>query len=276
MPHIDSTDKLNICSNIRGSSNKHLYKIKSESTHTYWLKIYPEQKKFIQERRAYHILKRNKIPYTPELIHSSAESLCYLLLTNCSGTLASELPTDTSALEKSFMHAGYFLNKLHKIKPEIPDTLLPFDALLKRYKSIIKSNIKTGHIEKDYIEKTKVGLDRLENNSYLLKRSLCHRDFTPRNWLYSNENHISVIDFEHTMFDITILDIAKLNAHYFSKNHKLKEAFFMGYSGKKERCKDFNSVLYILTIFYGLQTLSWGKKYNDKVYIDLGYEALTI
>ena len=200
----------------------------------------------------------------------------YLLLTDCKGTQASELPSDTAAFEKSFIYAGHFLKSLHKIKPEVPDTLSPHDALSKRYESIIKSDKKTGYIENEHIAKTQVGLGRLGANSFLLKRRLCHRDFTPRNWLYSQDNHLSVIDFEHSLFDITILDIAKLNAHYFAKNHKLKDAFFKGYSGDETSYKGFNDVLDILTLFYGLQTLFWGKKYNDPEYINLGYEALTI
>lgn len=264
----------------KGSSGKTLYRVNIDNEQIYWLKLYPEQRKFTQELKAYKILKEHSIANSPNLVGYLNTPPYTLILTECKGDNCSEqIFEKTENTDMIFFQAGEFLKRLHQITPPTIDSLTPLNAIIKRFNTIKNANIKEQSISGELITRVESEITRLADYECCLGRSFCHRDYTPRNWHYiqnNTEGIFSVIDFEHSLFDISLLDLTKLNAHYFPKDTKARAAFYKGYYSNEKQSEEVKEALDILTLFYGLQTLAWGYKYSDEEYIELGKEALQI
>ena len=60
-----------------------------------------------------------------------------------------------------------------------------------------------------------------------MKRVPCHRDYTARNWLWSEK--LYVIDFEHSRPDVWLFDLEKLWSEVWPSKPELKEVFMSSY-----------------------------------------------
>lgn len=100
------------------------------------------------------------------------------------------------------------------------------------------------------------------------KRVLCHRDFTPWNWLWDVDRGLTVIDFGQSRADLAQWDLIKLEGDLFVREPSLREPFYEGY-GPVER-----TGLAELLLLHGLQTAVWGDTHGDPEFSTLGRRLL--
>ncbi len=99
-------------------------------------------------------------------------------------------------------------------------------------------------------------------------RVLCHRDFTPSNWLWEPERGVVVIDFGQSRADAGLWDLVKLEGDLFEREPSLRESFYEGY-GPVDR-----SAMKDLLLLHGLQTAAWGDAHGDPEFSALGRRLL--
>ena len=300
-------NKLKILQKNCTSSNKTLYLLENNKIKL-WLKIYPEKRKFKQELATYHFLKNHQLNHTPELLGTvQTSSTIALLLSHCKGKTITDIPTEKTKIN-IFYKAGIFLKNLHQTKITDTDKISGFQAIQLRIKALEKQTKKL-NLQNEYpnfFRQLNNIIPVLLNNKKLLTRSFCHRDFSPRNWLFNKDkDNLNIIDFEHSRKDITLLDLVKLHAHYFRENQQFQQAFYQGYKqtllpANKEQTKNrkksttanckippltgqqisgnlnenFQETINALTCFYGLQTLAWATRYQNREFLNLAYQAL--
>ncbi len=102
-----------------------------------------------------------------------------------------------------------------------------------------------------------------------LKRTACHRDFTPSNWLWSDA--LTVIDFGQARPDLPLWDLVKLEAETFHEHPDLRSTFFEGY-GSLDAQDEVR--LGQLVLLHGLQTAVWGDSHGDAAFSSLGRQIL--
>lgn len=293
-------EELKICRRLNASSGKILYQL-SNSKDIIWLKIFPEKRKFRQELAALQFTGRHFLHGTPQLLgYTIDRPATALLFSHCSGEHFS-LTANSNTSRGIFHHAGIFLHRLHQLPITSTDDISPCEALRLRIRALEKQSRKLNLLKKypDFNDRLNSIMPVLNENSTLLTRSFCHRDFSPRNWLYDQTTqNFSVIDFEHARTDIALLDLVKLNAHYFPAHPEYKTAFYTGYHNSAQNkpaespaelqkkpdgntrqypdCSsaEFTRTLNALTLFYSLQTLAWAIRYNDAEFLALAHAAL--
>lgn len=155
--------------------------------------------------------------------------------------------------------AGRWLRGLHEQGTAEPDSLPVQDALMRR---------------RDAWLGRAVGLEvrAVEDATFEAFRGagrvLCHRDFTPSNWLWDADGGLTVIDFGQSRADLAQWDLVKLEGELFARKPSLREPFYEGY-GSVDR-----TGLSDLLLLHGLQTAAWGDAHGNQEFSALGRRLL--
>lgn len=102
-------------------------------------------------------------------------------------------------------------------------------------------------------------------------RVWCHRDFTPRNWLWDPSQGLGVVDLEHSRPDHPAWDLVKLMTEVWPDHPQTREAFLASYGPLPDR-----DVLVRLCWLHGLQTHTWGRRQQDPETSRLGARILSM
>jgi Ser/Thr protein kinase RdoA (MazF antagonist) len=105
-----------------------------------------------------------------------------------------------------------------------------------------------------------------------LKRVPCHRDYTPRNWLFDGSG-VCVIDFEHSRPDWWLVDIEKLWSLHGYEAPYLMKAFLEGYG--RPLTDDDWQLLKVQALLSAMTTIVWAKDHHDEAFEAIGWRILS-
>ncbi len=172
----------------------------------------------------------------------------------------------TSRVDGEVMRsAGVWLRTLHACEGAFEDPLPVWDAIGRRRDAWLDR-------AKDQLpgqtrNKLRAAIDPAVFSG--LKRSACHRDYTPTNWLW--DGALTVIDFGQARPDVALWDLVKLEAETFHESPLLRAAFFEGYGPLDTRDEER---LRQLVLLHALQTAAWGYAHHDAAFSSLGRQIL--
>lgn len=234
-----------------------------------FLKSHRQHKKFQQELYAY----RNWCPAltgrVPQLLAVREEAPHALLLSALPGTPLENQQLERASEEDAHHQAGQLLARLHN-QPISEDALpTPDEAYAKRL-AAWKPRAQ-GIVEEEATAWVSEHLQEALPLLRQLRRVPCHRDYTPRNWLW-HESQLSLIDFEHSRPDLWFLDIERLWRDQWLKRPNLREAFLSGYG--RELTQDEEALLERLAALGALTTIVWAREHNDQTFEMQGRNTL--
>lgn len=96
-------------------------------------------------------------------------------------------------------------------------------------------------------------------------RTLCHRDYAPRNWLWDPHEGLGVIDFEHAAADHPWVDLVVLDEAV-SGAAEAMVPFVAAYGEDPRATPEYRALMALR----GLQTVAWGLDAGDPEYVDAG------
>lgn len=234
-----------------------------------YLKSHRQHKKFQQELHAYQNWCPALAGRVPQLLAVREEEPNALLLSALPGTPLENLQLDSAAEEDAHQQAGQLLSLLHN-QPISEHLQPPLDEAFAKRLTAWKPRAQ-GIVDDDTIAWVS---ERLLEALPILReqhRVPCHRDYTPRNWLW-HENQLTVIDFEHSKPDLWFLDIERLWRDQWVKRPDLREAFLSGYG--RELTQDEEGLLERLAALGALTTIVWAREHNDQAFERQGRDIL--
>lgn len=103
----------------------------------------------------------------------------------------------------------------------------------------------------------------------------CHRDYTPRNWLVTQNDGIwrGVIDFEHTRWDVRARDLCRWWDREFLERPDLVRAFFAGYAGGPPN-EGLTAQIWVMRLANALNGIGWSVEHDDQPFLSLNRAAL--
>ena len=224
-----------------GHSDTSVWKVEADGGR-WWLKIHRSPRKYAQEHRALTGVVRwlahrgHRVP----VLTRASESMRLLLLTDVPGGGTAD-PTQ----------AGAFLADLHRAP--VPEDPLPLSRALPARAQRWCTSAR-GLVD-DHLLAHALGLFMEPGCFEGLERVVCHRDFSPRNWLFDAEGRLGVIDFEHCGPDLWLVDLLRFQPC---------SAFFDGYGRRLvDRERD---VLERLRWLHAIATVTWARKHGDALF----------
>ena len=224
-------------------------------------------KRFRQPRafqQSLHALKTWGLSGTPRLLASLPE-LQTLVMTAEEGTKVSTLLQQEQNIARCFEEAGRWCRRLHDADHQDTDPM-PLEKALQRrvQRRLRQARLWLNQTEWNIVQ------ERLLSTPEALHqpRCRCHLDFSPRNWLWSKEKGLRVLDFEHARPDLCWMDLAPLaECNWFG----YEQPFFAGYGALSPSEQE---ALAWCTLFQALGTWIWGCRQKDEVYQKRGRQAL--
>ena len=161
--------------------------------------------------------------------------------------------------------AGRWLRSLHARPTPHPDPMPLSDALTRRVRAALE------HVPAGVggITRIRSGLEP-DRPFAPATRVWCHRDFSPRNWLWDPAAGLSVVDLEHSRPDHPAWDLVKLMTEVWPDHPGTAEAFIRGYGPLPDE-----RLLLRLCWLHGLQTRAWGIRQGDAETARLGARILS-
>lgn len=153
--------------------------------------------------------------------------------------------------------AGQWLQRLHHIPVVDEDPLAPKAALQQRKQSALASAAQLG-LPKSLVR----WLENSDLRPFAAPRVPCHRDFSPRNWLWdASKQELWVLDFEHCRPDLPAWDLLRFAEHPWGRHAKLIEAFTSGYPAAQKWLQ--NPAWPALRGIHAIHTLAWAQRHDD-------------
>lgn len=229
-----------------------------------YLKAHRQRQKFVQERHAYTAWTPVLGPSCPRLLASHDSLPHALLLTGVPGVVMEGRAWSTDVELAAHEAAGRFLARLHALDFADGDPVPVDEAVAQRFESWrVRA---TGTLPDDVLDRAQ---EMLRPQVFTgMRRVPCHRDFSPRNWLWS-EDGLRVIDFEHARPDLWLTDVVKLDHGSWVDRPELRTAFWRGYARPPsgldlERLK-------ALQILYAISTVVWAREHGDETFEAFGH-----
>ncbi|MGY6502013.1 MAG: phosphotransferase enzyme family protein [Acidimicrobiales bacterium] len=91
---------------------------------------------------------------------------------------------------------------------------------------------------------------------------ICHRDWSPRNWLVDDTGHVSVIDFESVRHAPWFEDLRRVWWNEWADDPELADAFFAGY-GRRPTDDEVRS-LEVVSSLEHITTIVWAHEHDDE------------
>jgi Ser/Thr protein kinase RdoA (MazF antagonist) len=186
-----------------------------------------------------------------------------LVLSAVDGTLAQDVDLDADAEAEVYRQGGRFLADLHALRIG-DDDADPTAAFLERAERWDQRAARVVDVDdRAWMMSRVVEIEPLLPG---LRRTPCHRDFTPRNWMLDAGGTLRVIDLGHTRSDYWILDVDKLWSDQWVDRSDREAAFWDGYG--VEPTDDERYVLEAASALGAISTIVWSREHGDD-----GYEA---
>ena len=210
-----------------------------------------------------------QLPGTPTLIAILPADAPALLMTAVPGAPVDGLDVDEDTLAAIHERAGAWLARLHALAWDDRDPL-PLgvamrrraDSWLARARGIVDDDV---HAWVAAAAEPLVELDAA--------RVPCHRDFSPRNWLWDGQR-LGVIDFEHARADWWLHDLDRLEARCWHGRPRLREAFLRGYGRRPSDAE--RAWARGLAIVQALSTIVWARAHADREFEREGWTRLQL
>jgi Ser/Thr protein kinase RdoA (MazF antagonist) len=218
--------------------------------------------KYDQEVHAYRAWAPHLVDRCPQLLAADDE-LRALVLSAVDGTLAQDVDLDADAEAEVYRQGGRFLADLHAlgIGDDEGDPAAAFVERAQRW-----DQRAADVVDVDDRTWTMSRVAEIAPMLSRLRRTPCHRDFTPRNWMLDADGTLRVIDFGHTRADYWILDVDKLWSEQWVDRSDREAAFWDGYGVRPT--DDERNVLEAVSALGAISTIVWSREHGDD-----GYEA---
>lgn len=237
---------------------------------TAFLKAHKQDRKFKQELGAYLAWMPALAPHTPELLGAHAPKPSALLLRGVPGGLVDGLELSLEEELEIYRQAGRFLRRLHDLPFKDDDPMPPAEAL--RVRAAAWCERAAAVIDEEsiaWVRKELMVRGRFDG----MRRAPCHRDFSPRNWLYDRKSGgFSVIDFEHARGDVWLADLLKLWDGPWQGRPELEASFFEGYGRPLSEWERLQ--LAAMGALHALATIVWSRNHEDAEYERHGWRLM--
>ena len=188
-----------------------------------------------------------------------------ILISRAPGDLVQNLEPSTTI----YHQAGQWLRQLHQTPCHYVDNMPLGQAYHLRTENWLQRAQKHCDAETlSWASSLCIELNALDQE----QRVLCHRDYTPRNWLWHN-NDLHIIDFEMSRPDWWLTDCERLISGAFRENPSLGKAFFDGYG--RLPTKSELQILYPIIILAAISTIVWAIEHNDEAFKQDGLARLS-
>ena len=229
-----------------------------------WLKVHTQVRKYRQERDAY----AQWVPWLADRGHAvprclgTDDGLRLVALSHVEGEPFGE---PAPAL---FEQAGRFLNDVHAAPFECTDRVSIPDAMRARAERWCGEA--RGHVTDRWVDHTYALLT--EPGAFEgLRRTVCHRDFSPRNWLV-RDGQLGFIDFEHSRHEIWLADFQRLEDWEFAWWPDVRAPFFRGF-GRNLTDRETDQLRRFRWL-YAVGTVAWAVNHGDAIFERQAREAL--
>jgi hypothetical protein len=232
-----------------------------------FLKVYRQPRKYRCERAALRDWGR-LVPATPAILAQDGRRPCRLLLTALPGEPAHAFGPERHDLPALHWAAGRWLRRLHALRLPDGDPLPLAVALRLRVDAVCRRSPQ--EVPDATLRWLRAELGALDLPGP--RRVACHRDFGPRNWLWSERSGLSVIDFEHARPDLWLADVLALVDGPWHGRADLAAAFWDGY-GRALRV-DESDALTALRALRAVGTVGWARRHGDAAFEARGWRIL--
>jgi len=221
-----------------------------------FLKMHSQSRKFESELRNY----REYVPVlgraAPQLMGVYEEAEHALLISVLPGRVASLTEWSAETEYELHVRASGLLRLLHQIPVEEAQrrevearTRASLNRWFERARAHLPANVMNWAIE------------RIEGGiAQSPPICVCHKDFSPRNWIATPDGQVGLIDFERTCVDYQYLDWSRLWMREWLRRPELKDAFFTGYGVVPELWEDLMQRFLTLDAVAGV---AWAIEHND-------------
>ena len=225
-----------------------------------YLKHHESRMLFDREDRAYAawLPHLRKVPAThvPEVVARS-EPLEALILTSLPAATPVPEITDQRTLAQAFRRAGRFLRCLHDLPlvEAAPDPIEHMRALIDRYVRGHAAAFDTRTIDG-------ILADLDDGRPFAGAAFVCaHRDYSPRNWVLTEDGTLGVFDWERAQGDLWLADVTRMEFDVWHEQPALRDAFFAGY-GRALTTHDREQVRLSMLI-HAVASAGWAAQRGD-------------
>lgn len=240
-----------------------------------FVKLYPSTEKYEREvKGCEHATRALAADEAPRLLASDPQRPA-VVLSALPGRVVRGLPLEPTEEQRVHRLAGDLLRRWH-------DTPEPInDRELQRIMASVTAQADEAAVILDRLGDELSPAERdlvrdaardLPDLARVLPLAFRHGDYSPRNWLWDEAGHHSLIDFEESAPGFAVEDLVWLCGAAWPTRPDLREAFLTGYgrllSSTEQRA------LVLLTARLGVSYLSTGLTKSDTVLIDRGSTVL--
>ncbi|MCM1974558.1 phosphotransferase [Streptomyces sp. G1] len=228
----------------------------------YYLKVSPDGESFTRENWAY----RSAVPAlghsrAPQLLDCRAESLA-LLLTAVPGTPVKGLRM--SAAEQRTVHwqAGALTARLHEAGTAGAPVHAVVEAAFHAAANAVEDHLAQAGAQMSVAEQSLVrGYAERLRHVGRVPVGLIHGDSRPRNWMWSADGRLAIIDFERARTAPVVQDLVILATSEWADHPDRMGAFFQGYG--RRLTDDERVALRCLTALDAAASIAWGPAHAD-------------
>lgn len=191
----------------------------------YYAKQHHQPGRFAQEVHAYTRWTHHLAATTPTLL-AHHEGSRTLLLTEAPGIAVTALPPGHPDELRIHHTAGAALRALHAatLTPAAPELGQRLAQRLTGWAERAHHAGLTSPAGQAFLLATAADLAGTE-----LDGAVCHLDYQPRNWNWSPQAGLALVDFEHMRPDARLRDLARLHHRLWPTAPNLRDAFHQGY-----------------------------------------------
>lgn len=229
-------------------------------------KAYRQQKHFDREMHAYRHVVPALGDNAPQTLFEDAT--LRLIVTNPIAGLSAETEPHRSD-PASYRQAGALLRRFHDTTPAIlrPDA---GDLLVAEFDSWV-ARAPEGLLDAELVAMARATAARAGDLGSV-SMTLCHRDYSPRNWLIDEAGTLRIIDFATAGLGHWSTDCLRMIDDHWEDRPALREAFFEGY-GKPLSAAD-SAYLRAYTARWSVTTIVWAHLHDDPDFEAYGREVL--
>ncbi|MCA9837815.1 MAG: aminoglycoside phosphotransferase family protein [Trueperaceae bacterium] len=233
-----------------------VWKLKVEQGSAVYLKAHKQARKFEQELFAYQSWINFK-DLAPQVLAIKRAGQRALLLAEVKGEVLEGLELSEKLWLEVYRQAGSFLAQFHALPYQDTDISLK-DAFQQRLQAWRQRG--RGIVPETDFGLLQAALEKVSSPLKNLRRVPCHRDFSPRNWLWDGST-LRFIDFEHARADLFLSDLVRLASYYFPRNSSFETAFWQGYG--RQLTADEQNLLQYCCLQEAITTIIWAEEHQD-------------
>lgn len=252
---------------------------------TVYLKSHRRAQKWAMEVHAYEHWLPMLGADVPQLLGALESTPRALLISELAGAPMDRLQLTTSEEHAVWQAAGSFLARLHAlpagtwfgmpIRDGSPRTAEPPHDPVVYMRSSLEQSLRRATDatllstrERDVIERAMLVCDIFAGE----QPRPCHHDYQPRNWIVANNTWRGAIDFEHTFWDVPLIDLGYWWDHTFLERPDLETAFFAGYGARLDPTRQRQ--LDVVRVLGGVGQMLFGRQVGVETLEAQGHATL--